>query len=75
MICLVNVFKHIFFIFKQHYIYFYILFYLYVFSKNTNNITKIILPKGFSLNTYFLFLNNITYISIYFFTYIYFQKI
>ena len=44
--CLVYVFKHMFSIFKQHYIYFYTLFHLHVFLKNTNNITRTTLPNS-----------------------------
>ena len=36
--------KHIVLIFKQYYMYLYTLFYLYVFQKNTNNITQTPLP-------------------------------
>ena len=43
---LVYVLKQQFSIFKQYYIYFYILFYLHVFSKNTNNVTRTTLPNG-----------------------------
>ena len=42
---LVEHFKHIFLVFKQHYTHFYILFYPYVFQKNTNNITQTLLPN------------------------------
>ena len=37
--------KHNFSIFKQHYTYFYALFYSYIFHKNTNNIIQTSLPK------------------------------
>ena len=37
---LINVFKHMFSVFKQHYIYFHI-FYPHVFPKNTNTVTRI----------------------------------
>ena len=38
---LVEYFNNMFSIFKQYYTYFHTLFYLHVFQKNTNNITKI----------------------------------
>ena len=43
---LVHVFKYMFSIFKQHYMYFHTLFHPHVFSKNTNNIIRITLPNG-----------------------------
>ena len=43
---LVHVFKHMFSIFKQYYMYFHTFFHSHVFSKNTNNVTKITLPNG-----------------------------
>jgi len=46
---LVHMFKHIFSVFKQHYTYFYTLFYSHVFLKNTNNVTRTTLPNGISL--------------------------
>ena len=33
-------------VFTQYYIYFYTLFHLHVFSKNTNNVTRTMLPNG-----------------------------
>ena len=50
-ICLFSLFKQQFSMFKQHYTYFYILFYLHIFPKNTNNITRNFLPNG-PLDTY-----------------------
>ena len=50
-ICLFSLFKQQFSVFKQHYTYFYILFYLHIFPKNTNNITRNFLPNG-PLDTY-----------------------
>jgi len=44
--CLVCDFKQQFSVFKQHYTYFHIFFHLYVFSKNTNNVTRTILSNG-----------------------------
>ena len=38
--CLVRYFEQQFSVFKQHYTYFYILFYSHIFSKTTNNVTK-----------------------------------
>ena len=43
---LVHTLKQQFSIFKQHYTYFHALFHPYVFSKNTNNITRIILAPS-----------------------------
>ena len=37
---------YILLVFKQYYTYFYILFYPYIFSKNTNNVTKTMLSNG-----------------------------
>ena len=36
--------------FKQHYTYFYTLFHPHIFSKNTNNITRITLPTGLQIS-------------------------
>ena len=47
-------FKHMFLVFKQHYTYFHILFYLHVFLKNTNNITRTTLSNA--LKYYMLFI-------------------
>ena len=49
--------------FKQYYTYFYMLFYSYVFLKNTNNVTRIILSNGLlkvtmDLNPALLFLDS-----------------
>ena len=44
--CLVHALKQQFSVFKQYYTYFHILFHLYVFSKNTNNVTRTTLPNG-----------------------------
>ena len=38
---LVEHFKHMFLVFKQHYTHFHILFHSYIFQKNINNITQI----------------------------------
>ena len=43
--CFIYVFKHIFSVFKYYYTYFYTLFYQHIFLKNTNNVTKTILPN------------------------------
>ena len=43
---LVHVFKQMFSVFKQHYTYFHILFYPYIFSKNTNNVIRTTLQSG-----------------------------
>ena len=43
---LVRGFEQQFLSFKQHYIYFYTLFYSYIFSKNTNNVTRTTLSNG-----------------------------
>ena len=56
---LLPLFKQQFLVFKQHYTYFYILFYLHVLSKNTNNVSRTILPnelaeKEMSCPQYFL---------------------
>ena len=45
--CLVHVFKHMSLVFKQKYM----RFYLHIFSKNINNITKITLLNGLDLPT------------------------
>jgi len=37
--------KQQFLIFKQHYTYFYTLFYPHIFPKNTDNVTRTILPN------------------------------
>jgi len=42
---LVEHLKHMFLVFKQHYIYFHILFHSHVFQKNTNNITQTLLSN------------------------------
>ena len=42
---LVQEFKHMFLVFKQHYMYFYTLFHPHVFSKNINNATRTTLPN------------------------------
>ena len=42
---LVQEFKHMFSVFKQHYKYFHTLFHPHVVPKNINNITKTILPN------------------------------
>jgi len=39
-------FKHMFSVFKQHYMYFHIFFYSHVFLKNTNNVIKQPLRDG-----------------------------
>ena len=39
-------FKQRFSVFKQHYMYFHILFHPHIFLKNTKNVTRITLPKG-----------------------------
>ena len=44
--CLVRGFEQQFSSFKQHYTYFYTLFYSYIFSKNTNNVTRTTLSNG-----------------------------
>ena len=44
--CLVGHLKYIFLVFKQYYMYFYILFHSHIFQKNINNITQIPLPNG-----------------------------
>ena len=43
---LVHVFKNTFSVFKQYYTYYHTLFHPDVFSKNTNNVTRITLPNG-----------------------------
>ena len=43
--CLLQLFKQQFSLFKQHYTYFYTLFHLHEFPKNTNNITRNLLPN------------------------------
>ena len=45
--CLVHVFNHMFLVFKHKYTH----FYLYIYSKNINNITKITLPNELDLPT------------------------
>ena len=42
----VDYLNNIFLVFKQYYIYFYIIFFLYIFHKTTNNITQ----TGLSVN-------------------------
>ena len=57
--CLVRYFGLQFSVFKQHYTYFHALFHPRVFLKNTNNVTKITLPKDpkvFGEPLYFLHL-------------------
>ena len=44
--CLVEHFDNMFSVFKQHYTYFHILFYLHVFQKNINNIIQTTLSNG-----------------------------
>ena len=48
---LIYVFKYMFSVLKQFYTYFHTLFHSHVFPKNTNNVTRIILPNGPCLNT------------------------
>ena len=45
-VCLVDNLKLTISVSKQHYTYFYTLFHLHVFSKNTNNVTRTMLPNG-----------------------------
>ena len=49
------VFKHMFLVFKQHYTYFYIFFHLYIFLKDTNNITRTTLPNTLKYYTLFIY--------------------
>ena len=42
---LVYVFKHMFSVFKQYYMYFHILFHPHVFTKNTSNVIRTTLPN------------------------------
>ena len=44
--CLIGCFEQHFSVFKQYYIYFHTFFYLHVFSKNTNNVSRTTLPNG-----------------------------
>ena len=53
--CLVNKFKLLFSVFKQHYTHFHILFHPHVFQKTTNNITQTSLPNGPKLYSIFAF--------------------
>ena len=43
---LVHVFKHMFSVCKQYYTYFHIFFHTHVYSKNTNNVIRTMLPNG-----------------------------
>jgi len=48
-------FKHMFLVFKQHYTYFHILFHLYVFPKNTNNVIRTTLPNNPLVSTFVIY--------------------
>ena len=69
------VFKHMFSVFKQHYTYFHILFYLHVFLKNTNNITRTTLSNAlkyymlfiYTVFAFFVRVNNLSLVNIEFF--------
>ena len=55
--CLAVYFKQQFSVFKQHYTYFHTFFHLYIFSKNTNNVTRTTLPnRPLICNRCFLFI-------------------
>ena len=43
---LIELFNNMFSIFKQYYTHFHTLFYLHVFQKNTNNVTRTTLPNN-----------------------------
>ena len=60
--------KHMFLIFKQYYTYFYTLFHLQIFQKNTNNITQILLSNRPKSSNPFIFMFSFTKFTLHYVT-------
>ena len=65
---LVEHLKHMFLVFKQYYTYFYTLFHLQIFQKNTNNITQILLSNRPKSSNPFIFMFSFTKFTLHYVT-------